>query len=247
VVENATGGVFQLGINTTKGGPLGDPKVRQAISLAINRQQIADTAFLGVTGVNPAWVPSSAAGYQAVLPKDGAQDIAGAKALLAQTQWPNGFSMTIDTFAEREAHPQTVLLLQQQLAQIGIKVTANPVQSTTELDRLNANNFEAFFQGSVAATGPSVLVVDFCQSGVWGRWMPSGNSKICDLATQSMGEADPGATMVQAQQLALESMPIIPILTRRDVVASRVGFDILQPVNNTPWVHVATVAQGQGK
>ncbi len=179
VVENPTGGVFQLGINTTKGGPLGDAKVRQAISLAINRQQIADTAFLGITGVNPAWVPASAAGYQPVLPGNGAQDVAGAKALLAQTQWPNGFPMTIDTFAEREAHPQTVLLLQQQLAAIGIKVTANPVQSSTELDLLNGNNLEAFFQWSVAPTGSSVLVVDFCKSGVWGRWMPSRAIRRC--------------------------------------------------------------------
>ncbi len=243
VVANPTGGVFQMGMNTTKGGPLGDATVRQAISLAINRQQIADTAFLGTTTVNPAWVPSSAPGYQAVLPKDGAQDIAGAKALLAKTKWPNGFPMTIDTFAEREGMPQTVLLLQQQLAQIGIKVTANPLQSSTSLDRLNNNTFEAFFQGSVAPTGPSVLVVDFCESGVWGRWMPSGNPKICELATKSMTEKDPKQTMLEAQQLAVEAMPIVPILNRRDIVGSRVGFDILQPVNNTPWVHVQTVAQ----
>ena len=243
VQEHPTGGVFQLGINTTKSGPLGNAKVRQAISLAINRQQIDDTAFLGITTVNPAWVPSSAAGYQSVLPGNGAQDVAGAKALLAQTQWPNGFPMTIDTFAEREAHPETVLLLQQQLAAIGIKVTANPIQSAASLARLNANNFDAFFQGSVAPTGPSVLVVDFCPSGVWGRWMPSGNPKICDLAIQSMTETDPTATMLQAQQMALDSMPIVPILTRRDVVGSRIGFDVMQPVNNTPWVYVETVAQ----
>jgi ABC-type transport system substrate-binding protein len=243
VVKHPTGGVFQLGINTTKSGPLGDAKVRQAISLAINRQQIDDTAFLGITTVNPAWVPSSAAGYQPVLPGNGAQDVAGAKALLAQTQWPNGFAMSIDTFAEREAHPETVLLLQQQLAAIGIKVTANPVPSATSLARLNANNFDAFFQGSVAPTGPSVLVVDFCPSGVWGRWMPSGNPKICALATQAMTEADPTQTMVEAQQMALNSMPIVPILTRRDVVGSRIGFDVVQPVNNTPWVYVETVAQ----
>ena len=73
--------------------------------------------------------------------------------------------------------------------------------------------------------------------------MPSGNPKICALATQSMTEADPTQTMVEAQQMALNSMPIVPILTRRDVVGSRIGFDVVQPVNNTPWVYVETVAQ----
>lgn len=241
VLMHPTGGVFQLGLNTTKGGPLGDPKVRQAMSLAIDRQEIAEKAFLNVTEVNPAWVFATDPFYSSVLPKDGTRDVEAARALLAETPYADGFEFTMDTFGVRDGHNATVLLIKEQLAELGITVTANPLEIPTALERLNNNTFEAFFQGSVAPSGPSVMTVSFCPSGVWGRWMPSGNPEICEMAITAMGEDDPTETLVRAQELAIESMPIIPLVNRRDVVGTRVPVEIFGPVANTPWLAVATM------
>lgn len=244
VIAHPTGGVFQLGLNSTMtDGPLGDPQVRQAISLAIDRAEIAEKAFLGIVEVNPAWVFNTAQFYEPILPNDGAQDLEAARALLAETDWPDGFEMTIDTFGVRDGHTETVLLIQQHLAEIGITVTANPLEIAASLERLNNNTFEGFFQGSVAPSGPSVLVVDSCESGVWGRWMPSGNPQVCELAIQAMTEEDPTATMVEAQELAAESMSIIPLVDRRDLVGTRVPVEAFGPVANTPWLRVTPVAE----
>ncbi len=241
VLLHPTGGVFQLGLNTTMEGPLGDPTVRQAISLAIDRDEIAERAFLGVTEVNPAWVFATAPAYEPVLPDGGARDIEAAQELMDSTPFADGFELTIDTFGVRDGHNATVLLIQQQLAEIGITVVANPLEIPSALERLNENTFEAFFQGSVGPSGPSVMVVSFCPSGVWGRWMPSGNTRICDLAIEAMGEEDPSATLVEAQELAIEAMPIVPMLNRREVVGTRLPVEIFGPVQNTAFLHVATV------
>lgn len=241
IILHPTGGVFQLGLNTTLDGPLGDPVVRQAISLAVDRQQIAERAFLNVTTVNPAWVFSTDPAYEPVLPNNGARDVAAARALLATTPYAGGFTMTIDTFAVRDGHNATLLLLKEQLSEIGIEVIPNPLEIPASLERLNSNTFEAFFQGSVGPSASSVMTVSFCPSGVWGRWMPSGDPRICDLAVQSSGEADPRATLTAAQKLAVERMPQVPLMDRREVVGTRLPVDYFGPVNNTPLLRVETV------
>lgn len=241
VLLHPTGGVFQLGLNTTMEGPLGDPTVRQAISLAVDREAIAERAFLNVTEVNPAWVFATSPAYQPVLPNGGARDLEAAQELMAGTPYADGFELTIDTFGVRDGHNATVLLLQEQLADIGIIVVANPLEIPSALERLNDNTFQAFFQGSVAPSGPGVMVVSFCPSGVWGRWMPSGNPQICDLAIQAMSEEDPAATLVEAQELAIESMPIVPIVNRKEVVGTRLPVEVFGPVQNTAFLHIATV------
>ncbi len=190
--------------------------------------------------MNPAWVFATAPFYTPVLPNDGKRDVEAAKALLAETPFAGGFEFTMDTFGVRDGHNATVLLIKEQLAELGITVTANPLEIPTALERLNNNTFEAFFQGSVAPSASSVMTVSFCPSGVWGRWMPSGNPRICEMATTSMGEEDPTETLVKAQELAIESMPIIPLVNRVDVVGTRLPVEIFGPVANTPWLTVAT-------
>jgi ABC-type transport system substrate-binding protein len=75
-------------------GPISDVRVREALSLAINRQEIANTFFNGLVepggvlwtaptswGYDPAWTKSSYFGYDPVK----------AKALLAEAGYPNSF------------------------------------------------------------------------------------------------------------------------------------------------------------
>ncbi len=240
VILHPTGGVFQLGINPTLGGPLSDPIVRQAISLALNRVEISEKAWMGHTEVNPGWIFTTSPSYTPALPGDGEQDLDAAKDLLASTPYAAGFDMTIDTFGVRDGHTATVTLMKAQLAELGINVTVNPQEIPTVVDRLNKNVAQAFFQGSVAPTAASVMVVDNCPSGVWGRWFPTGDPTICELAVQAMGEVDPTDTLAEAQALAAEAMTIVPIVNRRDVIGSRVPLEVFGPVPNAPWLWVAT-------
>jgi peptide/nickel transport system substrate-binding protein len=240
VIAHPTGGVFQFGMNPTEGGPLADPDVRKAIALAVDRESISEKAWLGYAEPNPAWVFATSPEFEVALPDDGEPDLDAARELLAGTEWADGFEFTMDTFGVRDGHTATVTLLKEQLAELGITVIVNPLEVPTAVDRLNNNDFDAFFQGSVAPSAASVLVVDNCASGVWGRWMPTGDPEICELALQAMGEDDPSASLATVQEMMSEHMTIVPIVNRRDIVASRVPQEIFSPVANTPWLYVAT-------
>jgi peptide/nickel transport system substrate-binding protein len=74
--------------------PLRDRRVRQALSVAINRQAIADRVMEGSAVPSGQFLPAGSFGYVPGLdaPK---QDIARARALLAQAGYPNGIRLTL--------------------------------------------------------------------------------------------------------------------------------------------------------
>lgn len=82
-----------------KGMPLADPKVREALSLAINRQEIIDTIFFGqaqwpppVDGASPDMTPAQRDKWAAWAKQAFRYDPDAAKKMLADAGYPNGFS-----------------------------------------------------------------------------------------------------------------------------------------------------------
>ncbi len=122
-IENA---LLYLGMNVTK-PPFNQVKVRQALAYAMPYDKMWDTALYG-RGVKlygassepktTAW--PQAHGYNT--------DIARAKALLAEAGFPNGFETTLsfDLGGATVSEPMAILI-QESLAQIGIKAQINKV------------------------------------------------------------------------------------------------------------------------
>ncbi len=108
--------------------PFDDVKVRQAITYAVPYQQIYDAAIFGrgipMSG-GPATAPVDASWPQ---PFPYKTDLAKAKALLAEAGYPDGFETTIsiDLGDATVSEPEAVLL-QQSLAQIGVKATIEKI------------------------------------------------------------------------------------------------------------------------
>ena len=108
--------------------PFDDVKVRQAITYAVPYQQIYDAAIFGrgipMSG-GPATAPADASWPQ---PFPYRTDLATAKALLAEAGYPDGFETTIsiDLGDATVSEPEAVLL-QQSLAQIGVKATIEKI------------------------------------------------------------------------------------------------------------------------
>jgi peptide/nickel transport system substrate-binding protein len=120
-----------------------DPRVREAINLAIDRKAIATSIYRGF--LKPATYLFNAA-MQIPSPVPTlvqGPDVPGAKALLAAAGYPNGFSLTIS------ATPATtgdyigdlITLVQAQLAPIGIQVSAD-IQSSPATYAANRNSWK---------------------------------------------------------------------------------------------------------
>ncbi|MDR3129960.1 MAG: ABC transporter substrate-binding protein [Treponema sp.] len=100
--------------------PLDEPRVRLALSRAVDRQEIIDAAFFGHGEPSgSALIPGLSKYYEASL-KNPPLDIAGAKSLLAAAGYENGFSLEITVPSNYTMHIDAAQVIVNQLAKIGV-------------------------------------------------------------------------------------------------------------------------------
>lgn len=104
---------------------LANPAVRRALNMAIDRKTLVSTILDGYgEPMNSLWV-SGDKGYDPSLPAI-AFDPAGAKAILAQQGYPNGFSVNMDICTcDNSAIYEAVVAM---LANVGVQVTLKPAE-----------------------------------------------------------------------------------------------------------------------
>jgi peptide/nickel transport system substrate-binding protein len=123
-VSNA---LWYLGMNVKK-APFDNVKVRQAVAFAIPYQKIVDAVMFGVANPMFGAKSNAANGLAWPQPHGYATDIAKAKALLAEAGYANGFETTLSfNLGEAVVSEPLCILVQESLAQIGIKATINKI------------------------------------------------------------------------------------------------------------------------
>lgn len=138
IVPKLTFGVTFIVLNENM-EPLNNAKVRQALQMAVDRQTIIDTLYQGAgvpaKGIYP---ETMLCGSQNCFNKDLPEmkyDPEGAKALLAEAGYADGFDMTISmTTSESKSSKDLVQVLQDQFAQIGVNVTIDQIDRATYYD-----------------------------------------------------------------------------------------------------------------
>jgi len=200
-----------LGFNLTN-DKFKDVRVRQAISYAINRQEILDTVYEGeatISGfVTPAmkrWAIDYASEdlYQ--------QNIEKAKKLLAEAGYPNGFE-TVITVGLYDDIKKTGEMLQKQLEAIGIKATIQNLETSQYVDAWKNKTHEMMAGRNGAGTDPNRSVAFFFSTkgsaNVWGYSNPEVD-KFCDLGKITTNEAEREKVYKEAQKLILQDCPNI--------------------------------------
>jgi peptide/nickel transport system substrate-binding protein len=147
-LEKSSVGKLYLGISTefgvlsftTKAGPIQNPLIRRALSLAIDRQVIASTVFSGAAvpiyslSFPSTWgyaKPTFQQGYNALV-KAGATSLSAAKKLVAQAGSPTQVvSMLVN--AQDPAATQTALYVQSAAKQIGLTIKIVQVPASQAL------------------------------------------------------------------------------------------------------------------
>lgn len=116
--------------------PFDNPKVRQAINYAINKEALVKVAFSGYA------IPA-----EGVLPK-GVQynvklgpwpyDPKKARELLKEAGYPNGFESTLWSAYNYSTAQKVIQFVQQQLAQVGIKVQVQALEAGQRVERVES-------------------------------------------------------------------------------------------------------------
>ncbi len=157
-------------------GPLADVRVRRALAMAIPMDQIVDTIFHGVTAVRAysAFAPNSPA-YSADLVADYPKyDPNGARALLTEAGYPDGFETTIYT-AAADVGDQLCGLIQTALAQVGVRLDVRSVDLDTLWSKLDAGEAPLWIMGWQPGVDPNGAVYDMFHSDA-GTWANGGET-----------------------------------------------------------------------
>ena len=106
--------------------PFKDKRVREAMSLAVNRDALVKTIMRGRAVATQTIVSNAVAGYSAEIAKPAPYDLEKAKALLAQAGYEKGFAFTLDTPNNRWINDENLSkALASMWAKIGLKVNVN--------------------------------------------------------------------------------------------------------------------------
>ncbi|QHM76098.1 Glutathione-binding protein GsiB [Mixta theicola] len=136
--------------------PFDNPKVREAINYAINRQALSKVAFAGYATPATGIVPPSIAYAQRYPAIE--YNPAKARELLKEAGYANGFSTTLWSSHNHSTAQKVLQFTQQQLAQIGIKVKVTAMdagQRAAEVEGKGQkeSGVRMFYTGWSASTG----------------------------------------------------------------------------------------------
>ena len=207
-------GVYFYRLNTTK-PPFDDVRVRQALSLATDRDSLVTNVLNG--GERPAfhYVPPGIEGYQSE--KRLAFDPEKAKALLAEAGYPNGENMPpIEIlYNTSENHRRIAETIQQMWkTHLGVDVQLMNQDWQVYLDTTRSMNYSI---ARAAWIGDVVDPVNFLE-----MWLTEGGnnetgysrSEYDTLIQQAYAEPDVSAraaVLKSAEDMILEDLPIVPI------------------------------------
>jgi peptide/nickel transport system substrate-binding protein len=197
-------GYFPFFLNSTR-GPLQEKGVRQAISCAIDRQELIDTALLGEGEPTGPFVE----GIYATDPYDGLPCSDGpdkdvARQLLADAGYPDGFSIeTIIITGESETNINLAQNLQAQLAEVGVNLDLAQLETNVYVDRWLAADFDSALSENNSNPDPYLTYSRYFITGanfanVAGLQTP----ELDDLFAQSLAETDPEARVPIFQQIS---------------------------------------------
>ncbi len=175
---------YQHVMYVAKKGPLADPKVREAISLAIDRKAISD----GI--LNSACTPETAlqalpGASEVKAPK---ADVAAAKQMLIDAGYPNGID--INVVVSNAGSGSTILqAIQGQVAPAGIRIKVNPLARAQLLSTFVGGSADAYFTVNTGDFDPAPLV-----SQLTSTLSPGGSDASLDaLAAVGANAVDPAA------------------------------------------------------
>jgi len=187
-----------IGLNEQK-EPFGDVHIRRAISLAIDRKALVSTALFGQgTPANSLFMP----GVPFYDPNTkGLQfDVNAAKAEMAQSSKPNGFTTTLAIQSGNSTQQTDAQIVQSELKDIGITVNIAQIDPTTQHAQVQQGDYEMAM---------SVWTMDIPDPDEWVNFAvnPTGgshsaftyydNPAVIAMAQQGQRQTDP----VQRQKI----------------------------------------------
>ena len=210
--------------------PFDDVRVRQALCYAVDKQEIIDLAFDGYgSPIGSSMYPAFGKYFDDSLTNYYTRDVEKAKALLAEAGYPDGFDMTITVPSNYKPHMDTAEVLVQQLAQIGVNATIEPIEWESWVSDVYAGRqFQSTVVGVDASTMTARALLERFTSDYGKNFINYNNAEYDALFQQTLtAYDDAGQTAIYKQMLAnlTENAANVYIQDLADLVAVRKGVE----------------------
>lgn len=208
---------------TDGANPLQDIRVREALTIAVNRDAIVERIMGGVAVSAGELLPPGMFGAH----EDGdlpprAFDAERAQALLAEAGYPDGFGITIGTPNDRYINDaQVAQAVAQMWSRIGIETEIDASTASTFFSRRNAYEFSAYLAGWGAGTGEmssplrALLATRNSDLGLGGTNRGQYSNPEMDAvlieALRTVDDDAREALLRQASRMAMDDYAIIPL------------------------------------
>jgi peptide/nickel transport system substrate-binding protein len=188
----------------TKAAPLDDVHARRAIAYAVNRDEILTTVLqgVGVTAQGPL-SPSSWAFNSGASGTYFTNDVSKAKAELAQSSSPNGFSFDLLISSGSPITLQEAQFIQSELKPANITVNIKTETFATILSDTAAHNFQAALIGWSGRPDPDGNTFSWFHTGGGNNDMQYSNAQVDQLLDDARVQSDQSKRAqdyVQAEQ-----------------------------------------------
>jgi peptide/nickel transport system substrate-binding protein len=199
--------------------PLKDPRVRKALSLALNRDVIVKRIMEGSALPASQLLSEQYPGASRTLKPD-PYDVARAQALMKEAGWGDGFRLVLHTTSDRYPNDSAVAqAIAQMWTRIGIKAEVEALPGSVFFTRASKQEFSAFaaqYGAEEASNSLRALVATYDPAKGFGTANRTrySNPVVDSLLTESLQTMDDEhrqEVLTRAINFAMGDQPLIPV------------------------------------
>ncbi len=225
-------GTYYLSVNTQK-EPFTDVNVRKALSLAIDRDYVANTLMQGTYSpaynfMGPGWIDTDgsqfmdkANGGQTYISEDYEANLEEAKQLLADAGYEGGEGLPAITYSTNDAgyHKVVAEYLQQAWGELGIEVSVDIVEWASFTPMRRNGDYDASRNGWVGDYSDPSNMLDLLYSTNGnndGKFKNAEYDAAMDISRTTLDAAERSESLHKAEDILMEEAGCIPVAYYND-------------------------------
>ena len=226
-------GTYYLDLNTTL-DEFKDPKVREALSLALDRKYISETITAGTYTPASGFVSEGVTDWNGTAWQDNITDksayiniddhtgnLAKAKELLKEAGYENGVGLPEMVYSTNDAsyHKKIAEYLQQAWGELGLKVQVNIVEWKSFTPQRRSGNYQIARDGWVMDYNDPSNILELALTGNGNNNAKYSNPEFDALMSKAATEKDPQTRfgyLHQAEDFIMKDTAMVPLLYYND-------------------------------
>lgn len=220
--------------DATGRNPFADPRVREAMNLAVDRAAIRDHVMEGMSVPAGALTPQAVHGVTPAVDAPAPFDPERARALLAEAGYPDGFAVTLDCPNDRYINDERICrAVAGMYARVGVRVTVDAQPKARHFPKVNEARSDFYLLGWGTPTLDSAFVLEHLVAGP-GPWNATGYAPetLARLVRDAGRETDPGkrdALLAEAWAMVRRDLPYVPL--HHQVIAWAMSDRVTAPIS----------------